>query len=631
MGCKQSRPEVVEQQYNGTDGSKQSSNGNDGIEGEKEKKKSKPNASRSAADAASANADRSEGDLGSDNLGNILSEVFSGDETDAVSRRNLLVEQHNKNRSDKAFAALNGTKNNSPPSMRNVTVQQQEKDSLRRLSDLKMTALPGREVYEDEDGIDMFFDTAQTFSEILEMMAYPPTSTMRSHSATVDEPQSLLSQRNLTGITEGEEEDEEEEMMAAVGNVRASVVAVRKELTKDSTHKLGSGYPGDLTESELDACLKFREELKIRDPAYRQMVLAYSPQEDEAFALCRFLRARQFNYEEVFEMLEGNNVVEIWNIARNNDFWKDVDEHFGCPITVIQSLFPALISGLGKNGACVLYFKAGDINVDGLECITDLPDLVPFVWHIMHFKGSGAMQREIERHDPKSTTVLAEKIVVVDLKGLPSALFGSDGIQFLKSAANHLVCFPEILNRMYMLNVPTTFSIIWAVLKAFMEPRTIRKVGFFSRLTKAKEDMVQFIDSDEIIADYGGGGETFQDLLTQRQKEYSGFRHLVSKHICVNKTEVKFDFLLTKTQTIHSIVVYTKSDNCSAFTVKQGTKIVVGPTAVRRSEDSKKRHYNVDLPVSNNCVGTSGTFTVSAKSEHKTKDHYLVVVNVTEK
>ena len=280
------------------------------------------------------------------------------------------------------------------------------------------------------------------------------------------------------------------------------------------------------------------------------MVLAYSPQEDEAFALCRFLRARQFNYEDVFEMLEGNNVVEIWNVARKNDFWKDVDEHFGCPITVIQSQFPALISGLGKNGACVLYFKAGDINVDGLECITDLPDLVPFVWHIMHFKGSGAMQREIERHDPTTTTVLAEKIVVVDLKGLPSALFGSDGIQFLKSAAKNLVCFPEILNRMYMLNVPTTFSIIWAVLKAFMEPRTIRKVGFFSRLTKAKEDMVQFIDEEEIIADYGGGGEMFQDLLAERQKEYNGFQHLVSKHICVNKKEVKFDFSLTKTQKI---------------------------------------------------------------------------------
>ena len=630
MGCRHSRPGATQQQENGTECSKQSLNGNGGN-GSGSEKKSTPSGSTNGHSSDSSGA------MGSNNLASTLLEVFSGDANEAVDQRNLLVEQHDKNRSEKAFAALNGTKNNSPPSMRNLTIQHQaQKDSLRRLSDGKMTALPGREVYEDEDGIDMFFDTAQTFSEILEMMAYPPTSTMRSHAATVDEPQTLLSQRNLTYIVESEEEEEEEEekemttATAALGGVSASVVAVRTELTKDPTFKLGSGYPGDLTEFELNACLKFREELKKRDSAYREMVLAYSPQEDEAFALCRFLRARQFNYEDVFEMLEGNNVVEIWNVARKNNFWKDVDGHFGCPITVIQSLFPALISGLGKNGACVLYFKAGDINVDGLECITDLPDLVPFVWHIMHFKGSGAMQREIDCHDPETTTVVAEKIVVVDLKGLPSALFGSDGIQFLKSAAKNLVCFPEILNRMYMLNVPTTFSIIWAVLKAFMEPRTIRKVGFFSRLTKAKEDMVKFIDSDEIIADYGGGGKMFQDLLAERQKEYNGFRHLVSKHIYVNKKEVKFDFSLKKTQKIHSMVVYTKSDNSSVFTVKQGAKTFTGPMTVRRGEDNKKLHYSVELPVSNKFVDASGTFTVFVKSENQTKDHYLVVVNVTE-
>jgi len=55
------------------------------------------------------------------------------------------------------------------------------------------------------------------------------------------------------------------------------------------------GYPGDLTKEEMETCLAFRHALKEKDdPSYKEMVEAFKEVEDEPFALCRFLRGRNF-------------------------------------------------------------------------------------------------------------------------------------------------------------------------------------------------------------------------------------------------------------------------------------------------------------------------------------------------
>ena len=188
-------------------------------------------------------------------------------------------------------------------------------------------------------------------------------------------PETLLSQRKLD-VPEGKEEKVDDKELPSK---RASVVAVTKNLEERTAGTQGRGYPGELNNAELQACLKFREELKKRDPAYREIVYAYGPVEDEAFALCRFLRAQKFQVEKVFQMMDNNNVVGLWNNARKHDFYQDLEKEFGCPQAVLMTQIPIIVSGLGKNGASVIYFRAGGISVDGVECVANMGDLVPFV------------------------------------------------------------------------------------------------------------------------------------------------------------------------------------------------------------------------------------------------------------
>ncbi|KAL3913238.1 MAG: hypothetical protein SGARI_000755 [Bacillariaceae sp.] len=264
----------------------------------------------------------------------------------------------------------------------------------------------GSEVYADEEGETMFFDAMQSFSDIVGSIAYAPTSTMPGRGASIAAPSTML-----LGKSGAAEDTNKRSVMASstVGN-RQSVIDITKKLGSGSVAI--HGYPGELNQEELDACLEFRDELKKRDPAYREMVHAYSPAEEEEFALCRFLRAREFNVDEIFAMLDGNGAVKIWKNANGHDFYRDLGKIYnGCPLPVFMKLFPVVISGLAKNGATMFYFKPGDIDMNALECVTDLPQLVPYLWNMLHDGGIYSMQRELEAHG-KEKTVLSERIIV---------------------------------------------------------------------------------------------------------------------------------------------------------------------------------------------------------------------------
>ena len=105
-----------------------------------------------------------------------------------------------------------------------------------------------------------------------------------------------------------------------------TLLQVIEEL-KEPRVKVGlSGYPGNLTEAELAACQKFRAELEKRkkDVAndgkiYEEIVRVYKKVETEPYALCRYLRARQYNVDKVFEMLD--ECVEQWRKAREHHFY----------------------------------------------------------------------------------------------------------------------------------------------------------------------------------------------------------------------------------------------------------------------------------------------------------------------
>ena len=498
----------------------------------------------------------------------------------------------------------------------------------------------------------IWFDALDRFPTDRDMM-YPPTTSMRSLEIDFDMQEtkrfSLLLNSSVRQLSVGGASSSSPPTRRSK-NVRPSVAAVSRHLKMETPGTQGMGYPGELTEDELDTCLEFREQLKKRDPAFKEMVMAMHPHENEAFALCRILRSRDFDIENVFEMLSEKDQLKNWQELKGRDpnFFEDfhnIPEFNGCPLPVFLTQFPLLHTGIGKNGAIIGYCKIGRISCPGIECIAgDMINAVPFVWNRLYHSSRNAIEREISRSDASTTTVLAEQILVADLAG-DSALF-TTGMGFLKASSSISSCFPERVNRTYVLNAPFSFSVIWTVLRQLIDPRTVKKIGFFSTIPKAKKDFLEYVDSDQLLSDYGGTGNSFDEVFAERLRELahkSDVHRYVVELLTMNGKQIGFEFDLSGDERVDSIVVYSRSDNMCEISVVDGrSNSVVEDTTVSRDQATSKATPPVDAPNSDKSfnnyaveIATPQTFAEDVKgpfyvnTKGGTKgDYFLVAVSI---
>lgn len=141
------------------------------------------------------------------------------------------------------------------------------------------------------------------------------------------------------------------------------------------------GFPGALDIDQLAKYRELRSQLQRRGGVYLEMAYAYEEFEGHEDALCRYLRYCNFNVPNVFKFMDTR--MEIWEIAKKNDFYPDAG--FRAPLSVFLSQFPSVYKGFAKDGYPVCYLENGKISVEGVSCITDLDKVPNFIWYtLMH-------------------------------------------------------------------------------------------------------------------------------------------------------------------------------------------------------------------------------------------------------
>ena len=117
--------------------------------------------------------------------------------------------------------------------------------------------------------------------------------------------------------------------------------------------------------------MKFRREINSRreeESHYYEMVRCWESVEEEAFAICRFMRARKFVVADAIEMMDGN--LDVWKEGKANGFYPSLETHLGCPLSVLYTQLPYFQYGTAMNGSVVYYFKPGTVSLDALDCLT---------------------------------------------------------------------------------------------------------------------------------------------------------------------------------------------------------------------------------------------------------------------
>ncbi|CAI5735752.1 unnamed protein product [Hyaloperonospora brassicae] len=174
---------------------------------------------------------------------------------------------------------------------------------------------------------------------------------------------------------------------------------------------------------------------------------------------------------------------------------------------IIKDNYPHYYHKRGKNGEPVYYEKPGKINLKALKNAgLTLDDLMHNLLMITEF-----LWQVIEQDDN------GKGISVLDVDGIGISDFAGEAVEYVRKAASlsgkH---YPERCAYIYVINVPSWFSMIWNSVKGMVDDVTREKVIIVRGKKNIFEALSERIPVHNIPVEYGGtsdGKSSEEDLL----------------------------------------------------------------------------------------------------------------------
>jgi len=202
--------------------------------------------------------------------------------------------------------------------------------------------------------------------------------------------------------------------------------------------------------------------------------------------------------------LERYNETTEWRRDEGVDrLLEEPSPHF----KIIKENYPHYYHKRGKNGEPVYYEKPGKINLKALKSAgLTLDDLMHNYLMITEF-----LWQVIEQDDNR------KGISVLDVDGIGISDFAGEAVEYVRKAASvsgkH---YPERCAYIFVINVPSWFSMIWNTVKGMVDDVTREKVIIVRGKKKIFEALSERIPVKNIPVEYGGtsdGKSPEEDLL----------------------------------------------------------------------------------------------------------------------
>lgn len=313
------------------------------------------------------------------------------------------------------------------------------------------------------------------------------------------------------------------------------------------------GFPGYLTDQEKSILQSFRQEVANRGKEFKETIFSFGSAEEEDYALCRWLRARKYDLPAVLQMVQS--AAEVRAGPSQHNFYPDPRLALGVEPSVYISQYPQLYSGHSKEGFPVFFSKPGVLNVQGISCISTIEGIIRYHWYAMIHE-FGDRLRSQKKINPKFNRF--EVICVVDLEHLTVSNVGTRPMNIIKVQAQvDSLCFPETLHKFIIINAPSAFSLIWSVIKGWIDARTASKVEIYSYRNQWEPRLLELVDTEELPKDYGGNATPTTERLLMENKESDVIRQYVRTfNVCKTATT---DVLEVKEGEEMEIFVMTRS------------------------------------------------------------------------
>eukprot|EP01119_Soliformovum_irregulare_P002226 TRINITY_DN12512_c0_g1_i1.p1 TRINITY_DN12512_c0_g1~~TRINITY_DN12512_c0_g1_i1.p1 ORF type:complete len:299 (+),score=74.18 TRINITY_DN12512_c0_g1_i1:79-975(+) len=246
-----------------------------------------------------------------------------------------------------------------------------------------------------------------------------------------------------------------------------------------------TGYSGRLTPKQqeaLDAAkvkiTAWAEEDETRKAIFleeKENILKRGNETEDVLVL-RFLRARNWNVDVASDLFTS---TIIWRRDFQGIGVNNLNE------SMIQNELKSgksFLRGVDKVGRPVTYIKVGLHS----KSKSDPLELQRFCIYMFE-KGRKELKPPIE-----TTTV------ILDMKGFNLECLDYPFTKFLIDT--FATKYPESLGWAFLLDPPWIFKGAWAVIKPWMDAKTLEKIKFLNK----REELKMYIDEDQLLKEYGG-------------------------------------------------------------------------------------------------------------------------------
>ena len=294
------------------------------------------------------------------------------------------------------------------------------------------------------------------------------------------------------------------------------------------------GYPGHLTEAEAEALEGLRAVICPPPggsvPArsdLREAVFSFGEQEDEDHALCRWLRARRFVLADVLAMIEG--AAEERRGPASRDFYPDAAaDALGVDEGIYRTQYPQCYPGTFSRpcpqlrSPCPLIFnQPGRLNWSGVRCVAQLSGVHRYQWHCYQH-ALGDVLRERSRTHP-ATFIRYQVVAVLDLDGLSRSAVNACVLDLVREQSRvESLCYPEMLGICLVLNAPTFFGAVWAMVRRWIDQRTAAKMEIYCRRAAGHRRLRELVDDADLPSDYGGSGPSVAEIILRTSSRLEG-------------------------------------------------------------------------------------------------------------
>lgn len=397
----------------------------------------------------------------------------------------------------------------------------------------------------------------------------------------------------------------------------------KKSRKKEYINPINWGFPGHLTEKEIEVFVKFRDVLDRRGGEFRNTVYSFTSKEGEAYTLTRWLRARKYVYEDVVKMVE--EATECRAQARDQNYYPDPVAALGIHPCIYIRQFPQLYAGFAKNGCPIFISKPGVLNIDAIECVTSLDAILNYHWHVMQHD---YLKRLLEYKHNNSNFVRFETITILDLDHLKASQLNSRTLAIIKKQSFiDSLCFPETMNKMIIVNAPRFFSITWKIIRGWLDPRTSGKIEIFSSKVLMKERLLELVDAVQLPEDYGGTSQNTNKLMDREMP--SGIIRMTTKLLSF-RIHDSYLFQLEKKEEL-DIFVYTRGKSGASFNVynQNKVKIISGIDVIHKGGEDIENEMPTRMKINSSKI--SGPINIKIKAEAISGckcQNFLLVFNV---